>query len=213
MEWGHLANLIRMGLHHQLLSKGFEMKQIIITFTMLMLATTSAFAQLSPDQMRAEMAKPANASGQKFCPTGNEYDTIALKKAYGGDGASSPCLDLHGDAWKTCDTKYWDCHKRWSEDNNTINAYNAWIRNCNKPQQQSKPMPPPPAIKPSPPAPTPTVASKPPPAIKQPNKAHPSEGVGMSASDLEEVERDYAKQQAAKKEKERNERQLSEAKS
>jgi hypothetical protein len=48
-------------------SKGsFEMKRIIITFTTLMLATTSAFAQLSPDQMRAEMAKP---DGHKMCPS------------------------------------------------------------------------------------------------------------------------------------------------
>jgi hypothetical protein len=55
MEWGHLANLIRMGLHHQLLSKGsFEMKRVIITFFATLMAT-NAFAQtqISPDQMRA----------------------------------------------------------------------------------------------------------------------------------------------------------------
>src|SRR5450755_2531577 len=64
-------------------SKGsFEMKRIIITFT-LMLATTSALAQLSPDQMREEMAK---SDGHKMCPSNNEYLITPLRKACGGGG-------------------------------------------------------------------------------------------------------------------------------
>jgi hypothetical protein len=120
------------------------MKQIIITFT-LMLATTSAFAQLSPDQMRAEMAKP---DGHKMCPSNNEYSTTSLMKTCGGDDYGYPCHGLRGDAaFEACDKVYWDCFHRWVEDTKIIYAYNTWVRECSKPQKDKPVSLPPPEIK------------------------------------------------------------------
>jgi len=153
MEWGHLANLIRMGLHHQLLSKGsFEMKRVIITFFATLMAT-NAFAQtqISPDQMRAEMAKSAtarewNSAGVRMCPPDIEYHTTSLRLACGSDD-NSACHDLQDAAFNACDKQFLDCYHRWVEDTKTINAYNAWIRACYTPQQ-AKPISPSPVIKP-----------------------------------------------------------------
>jgi hypothetical protein len=93
-------------------SKGsFEMKRIIITFTTLMLATTSAFAQLSPDQMRAEMAKP---DGHKMCPSNNEYSIIALRDACNHGRDSNSCGN-GSDFDQACGKQWNDCYHRWVE--------------------------------------------------------------------------------------------------
>jgi len=120
MEWCHLANLIRMGLHHQLLSKGFEMKQIIITSTMLMLAT-NAFAQSLPittEQMKSEMEKStANArewttdTGARMCPPDIEYVQPPYKAVCGEDTNI-------------------ECYNRRSEEAKIRSAYNAWTKAC-----------------------------------------------------------------------------------
>ena len=85
------------------------MKVIIITFTTLMLATTSALAQ-SPADMRAEMAKP---DSRKMCPpSGAEYDYISLHDACGEE----KCLKSDGETgdFNACDRKYMDCRNKWS---------------------------------------------------------------------------------------------------
>lgn len=131
----------------------FEMKRVIITFFFATLMATSAFAQvqISPDQMRAEMAKSVNArewnnAGVRMCPPDIEYHPTSLRNACGSDD-NSPCHDLHDDAFNACDKQFLDCNHRWVEDTKTINTYNAWIRACYKPQQ-AKPISPSPVIKP-----------------------------------------------------------------
>jgi hypothetical protein len=126
----------------------------LLTMT-LVLATTSAFAQLSPDQMRAEMAKNI-----KMCQNA-EYLITPLKEACGGDGNGNTGCGHGSDFDQACGRRFNACYEQWIEDKKTVLACNAWIRDCNKPQQQAKPLPPPPAIKPLPPAPTPSGSAPP----------------------------------------------------
>jgi hypothetical protein len=117
------------------------------------LMATSALAQLSPDQMKREMEKPADVNGSRFAHQSGSTTQFSLGKACGGDGNNNgPCG--HGlDFDQACGTRFNACYKQWVEDNETIAKYNKWLRDC-KPQQ-AEPLPPPPVIKNTPPAPSP----------------------------------------------------------